>query len=202
MKFVFSPLGAAGGFATGRGLNAALVLGADAVAMGTRMAVTKESPLAEATKHAIVRSDEAETIYGKNFDGIPARVLETPTSAKLMASRPWLPVVVTRALGASREMGIPLWKVLPGLITRWNQMFAVAQFGAATVALKAATIDGDTENGVQFVGQCQGMIHDIPTVDALVRRILSESMSAHQEQVATHESSSVHETKTKRASEI
>ena len=202
VEFAATPLVAAGGFATGRGLNAALALGADAVAMGTHMAVTKESPLAEATKRAIVRSDEAETIYGKNFDGIPARVLETPASAKLMASRPWLPVVVARALRAARDMGIPLWKVLPGLMTRWNQMFAVAQFGAATAALKAATIDGDTENGVQFVGQCQGLIHDIPTVDALVRRILSESMSAHQEQVAIHESSSVHETKTKRASEI
>ena len=190
-EFPDIPMVAAGGFATGRGLNAALVLGADAVAMGTRMAVTKESPLADEMKNAIVQADEAKTIYGKNFDGIPARVLETPNAAKLMESRPWLPVVVGRALKASREMGIPLWKVLPGLMTRWNQMFAVAQFGAATEAIKAATIHGNAEHGVQFVGQCQGMIHDIPAVDDLVQRILSESMSVHQDQVSKHESSPV-----------
>ena len=188
-EFPEVPLVAAGGFATGRGLNAALVLGADAVAMGTRLAVTSESPLAEAMKEAIVRANEAETIYGKNFDGIPARVLESPTASRLMKSRPWLPVVVGRALVAANQMGIPLWKVLPGLLTRWNQMFAVAQFGAATEAIKAATMRGDAERGVQFVGQCQGMIHDIPTVDVLIQRILEESMAAHQEQVGKIESS-------------
>jgi enoyl-[acyl-carrier protein] reductase II len=188
-EFPEIPLVAAGGFATGRGLNAALVLGADAVAMGTRLAVTNESPLAEAMKDAIVRANEAETIYGKNFDGIPARVLQSPTASRLMESRPWLPVVVGRALVAAKQMGIPLWKVLPGLLTRWNQMFAVAQFGAATQAIKAATVRGDSEHGVQFVGQCQGMIHDIPTVDVLIQRILEESMTAHQEQVTKIESS-------------
>lgn len=188
-EFPEVPLVAAGGFATGRGLNAALVLGADAVAMGTRLAITSESPLAEAMKDAIVRANEAETIYGKNFDGIPARVLESPTASRLMKARPWLPVVIGRALVAANQMGIPLWKVLPGLLTRWNQMFAVAQFGAATEAIKAATMRGDAEHGVQFVGQCQGMIHDIPTVDVLIQRILEESMAAHQEQVAKIESS-------------
>ena len=48
---------------------------------------------------------------------------------------------------------------------------------------------GDSEHGVQFVGQCQGMIHDIPTVDVLIQRILEESMTAHQEQVTKIESS-------------
>lgn len=72
-----TPIIAAGGFANGRGLLAALSLGADAVAMGTRMAVTTESPLAEATKLAIVKGKETDTIYSKNFDGLWARVLKT-----------------------------------------------------------------------------------------------------------------------------
>jgi len=189
-EFPETPIVAAGGFANGRGLNAALALGADAVAMGTRLAVTQESPLAGAMKEAILASSETETIYGKNFDGIPARVLETPLASKLMASRPWLPVVVGRALMASRQMGIPLWKVLPGLLTQFGQMFTIAQFGAATEAIKAATVEGDTQHGVQFVGQCQGMIHDIPIVEDLVRRIIAESESAHDEQVRKFEGSS------------
>ena len=183
-EFPDTPLVAAGGFATGRGLNAALTLGADGVAMGTRLATTQESPLAHTMKEAIVGSTESQTIYGKNFDGIPARVLETPVASKLMQSRPWMVTIVARAFAASRQMGIPLWKVLPGLVTKWNQMFAVAQFGAATQAIQAATVQGDAQQGVQFVGQCQGLIHDLPTVHVLFQRILAESATAHHEMVS------------------
>lgn len=176
------PVVAAGGFATGKSLHAALSLGADAVAMGSRMAVTQESPLAQAAKEAIVAATEHETIYGKNFDGIPARVLETPAAAKVMKSRPWLPVILYRAFMAAQQVGIPLWKVLPGLMTQWDKMFTVAQFGAATDAIMAATVEGDMRRGVQFVGQCQGHIRDIPTVDELVQRIILEARHVHQQQ--------------------
>lgn len=69
-------------FGTGQGLLAALSLGADAVAMGTRFACTQESPLHENVKQAIVQEKmtEADTIYSKNFDGIWARVMRTPTT--------------------------------------------------------------------------------------------------------------------------
>lgn len=191
--FPETPIVAAGGFATGGALNAALSLGADGIAMGTRLATTQESPLATPMKDAICASGEAQTIYGSNFDGIPARVLETPISRKLMKSRPWLPVIVGRAFAASRKMGIPLWKVLPGLLTRWNQMFAVAQFGAATSAIQAATVDGDAKQGVQFVGQCQGLIHDVPTVQALFDTILQESQAAHFDAISKFGMISSHE---------
>ena len=191
--FPETPIVAAGGFATGGALNAALSLGADGIAMGTRLATTQESPLASPMKDAICASGEAQTIYGSNFDGIPARVLETPISRKLMESRPWFPVIVARAFAASRKMGIPLWKVLPGLLTRWNQMFVVAQFGAATSAIQAATVDGDAEQGVQFVGQCQGLIHDIPTVQILFDTILKESQAAHFDNISKFEMGSSQE---------
>lgn len=69
-------------FGTGQGLLAALSLGADAVAMGTRFACTQESPLHENVKQAIVQEKmtEADTIYSKNFDGIFARAMRTPTT--------------------------------------------------------------------------------------------------------------------------
>eukprot|EP00534_Pseudo-nitzschia_fraudulenta_P019386 CAMPEP_0201264512 /NCGR_PEP_ID=MMETSP0853-20130426/8103_1 /ASSEMBLY_ACC=CAM_ASM_000640 /TAXON_ID=183588 /ORGANISM="Pseudo-nitzschia fraudulenta, Strain WWA7" /LENGTH=367 /DNA_ID=CAMNT_0047568401 /DNA_START=94 /DNA_END=1197 /DNA_ORIENTATION=+ len=181
-EFPEIPLVAAGGFASGRGLEASLALGADAIAMGTRLAMTRESPLAQKTKEAIVEASETDTIYGKNFDGIHARVLQTSTAESLMGSRPWFPVVVARAFAASRAMGIPLWKVLPGLVTRPNEMFAVAQFGAATKAIMGATVDGDLDHGVQFVGQCQGLIHDIPAVSDLVQAVLEEARQAHKTQ--------------------
>jgi enoyl-[acyl-carrier protein] reductase II len=174
-RFPDTPIVAAGGFATGRGLAAALALGADGVAMGSRFAISKESPLAESIKQAVVQSSESETIYGSNFDGIPARVLKTPMSQKLMERKPFLGTTIYRALKAAQQMNLPLWKVLPGLLTQWDKMYMIAQFGAATEALQAATVHGKLDEGVQFIGQCHGMIHDIPTVEELVQRIAEEA---------------------------
>lgn len=184
------PIIAAGGFATGRSLNAALALGAEGIAMGTRFAVTQESPLAQTMKETIVGAEEYDTIYGQNFDGIPARVLKTPLSTKLMASRPLLPVVFVRAIQAAIQMKIPLWKIIGGLLfsggRSYRDVYTIAQFGTATEAIQAATVHGNVDEGVQFVGQAQGLIHDIPTVDELVQRIVLESDRIHQEQVIKH----------------
>jgi enoyl-[acyl-carrier protein] reductase II len=57
---------------------------------------------------------------------------------------------------------IPLYKALPWLITQCDKMYIVAQFGAATESLMKATIDGNFEEGVQFIGQSQGLIDYIP----------------------------------------
>jgi enoyl-[acyl-carrier protein] reductase II len=174
-QFPDVPIIAAGGFANGRGLAAALALGADGIAMGSRLAVTQESPLASATKDAILLASEKDTLYGNNFDGINARVLHTQTAKQAMDSRPWLPTIVIRAFRAAQQMKMPLWKVLPGMITQWEKMYTVAQFGAATDAIQLATVDGDLQNGVQFIGQCQGMIKDVPIVDDLIQRIMKEA---------------------------
>ena len=174
-QFLDVPLVAAGGFANGAGLSAALSLGADAVAMGSRFAVSHESSLSQAAKDAICASTESDTVYGSNFDGISARVLKTPLSKRLMARPPIPPVVAWRALQAARGFSIPLWKVVPGLLTQWDKLFAVAQFGAATKYLENATINGDLHAGVQFVGQSQGLIHDVMTVDAIVQQIMKEA---------------------------
>jgi enoyl-[acyl-carrier protein] reductase II len=123
-------------------------------------------------------STESDTVYGKNFDGIPARVLKSKESIRLNAKPAPLPTVIYRAFNAAMKMNIPLYKVIPGLITQWDKMYIVAQFGAATESLMKATIDGNFEEGVQFIGQSQGLIDDIPTVDELVQRIMSEAVEA------------------------
>ncbi|KAL7521667.1 hypothetical protein ACHAWX_006341 [Stephanocyclus meneghinianus] len=181
-RFPHVPLVAAGGFADGRGLAAAICLGADAVAMGSRFAVTKESSLAQRMKVIVSNDDldgggtESDTVYGKNFDGISARVLKSEESLRLNAKPAPLPVVIYRAFNAARKMNIPLYKVIPGLLTQWDKMYIVAQFGAATDSLMKATIDGDFEKGVQFIGQSQGLINDIPSVDELTQRIINEAI--------------------------
>jgi enoyl-[acyl-carrier protein] reductase II len=183
-EFPDVPIVAAGGFADGRGLASALCMGADGVAMGSRLAVTLESPLADQAKQAIVNATESDTLYGKNFDGIHARVLKTPAAQKLMDRRPSLPTILYRALRAARQMNVPLWKVLPGLVTQFDQMFMVAQFGAATEALMAATVRGNMETGVQFVGQSAGMIRSVESVEDVVQRTVREAREVARRQAS------------------
>ena len=147
------PLVCAGGVASGAGLLAVLSLGASGAAMGSRFAVSSESPLAQAAKDRIVQLSAQDTIYGKNFDGMFARVMATPAADAAMR-RPADPVsAAVGAFSAAGMVDLPLWKVLPGLLLRWDKMYSLSLFGAATKKLMAASVDGDLEAGVQFVGK-------------------------------------------------
>ncbi|MFC4410864.1 NAD(P)H-dependent flavin oxidoreductase [Chungangia koreensis] len=67
------PVVAAGGIMDGRGLAAALSLGADGIQMGTRFLTSIESTAHQAYKEALLRADETSTQLTKNFSGRPAR---------------------------------------------------------------------------------------------------------------------------------
>ena len=70
------PVIAAGGFLDGRGLAAALALGADGISMGTRFMLTKESRLHRTFKDMCIEASEEDTLYSSNFDGLPGRALK------------------------------------------------------------------------------------------------------------------------------
>jgi nitronate monooxygenase len=72
---VSKPVVAAGGIADGRGLAAALALGASGVLLGTRFVATRESTAPEFWKRAIVESSSDKTTVTRAFTGLPARVL-------------------------------------------------------------------------------------------------------------------------------
>ena len=139
------------------------------------MAVTTDSPLAHSMKEAVVKASETSTLYGSNFDGIPARVLRTSMAEKRMSRRPNPLTVLFRAFQAANDMKVPLWKILPGMIVEPDKIYAVSAFGAATKDIMAATVDGDLQKGVQFIGQSAGLIHDIPSVNDLMQRIVAET---------------------------
>jgi enoyl-[acyl-carrier protein] reductase II len=173
------PIICAGGIADGRGLAAMLALGADGVAMGSRLACTSESPLAETVKGEIVKRSEADTIYGTNFDGLGARIMLTDAAKEAMR-RPLNPIVAAyKAFGAAKLINMPVWKVIPGLMMQWKQMYQLSLFGAATEKLMKATIDGDIKEGIQFVGQSQGLIEDIPTVKECIERCIEDTVHIH-----------------------
>jgi nitronate monooxygenase len=69
------PVVAAGGISDGRGIVAALALGAEGVAIGTRFLVSKESGTFEGYKAQLLSSNETDTIVTKVFTGLHARVL-------------------------------------------------------------------------------------------------------------------------------
>ena len=75
------PILAAGGIATGRGLLAALSLGADAAYVGTRFIASKEAEVAEAYKEAILKSGPEEIVYTARVTGTHGNFIKTPALA-------------------------------------------------------------------------------------------------------------------------
>lgn len=174
-KKVSIPVIATGGFADGRGLMAALSLGAEAIAMGSRLATTQESPLHQATKDAVVERSEAQTIYGNNFDGLYARVMKTPASIKAMKRPMGFIKAALLSVKAAKIANMPVTTVLAGLVVQFDKVRLLSLFGAATEKIQAATVDGNLDKGVQFIGQTQGLIEDQPTVSELVNRTMAEA---------------------------
>lgn len=77
------PVVAAGGIANGRGLVAALALGAEGVSMGSRFIVTEEAPVPNHVKKHILERTEEDTIITDNFTGVRCRVIRNSFSDSL-----------------------------------------------------------------------------------------------------------------------
>jgi enoyl-[acyl-carrier protein] reductase II len=170
------PIIAAGGFADGRGLVAALALGADAVAMGTRFATSFESSVHAATKQLIVDKPAEDTIYSSNFDTFPCRVMRTPGGEKYTARRLGPLLVIARSLQAAREMNTPLWQLAREAL-RQGPLAAIkiTYFGAATLAMRKAIHQADHDEGVQLIGQSQGLVHEVLTVAEIIDRVMRQA---------------------------
>jgi len=140
------PMLASGGFADARGLVAALALGADGVNMGTRFCATREAPIHEKFKQALVDGDERATdLIFRTFRNT-ARVARNAISQQVRA---------IEAEGKPFEEVAALVKGAKG---------------------REAFETGNTDFGIWTAGMVQGLIHDIPTVRELVERIIGESV--------------------------
>lgn len=178
------PVLAAGGFRDGRGLVAALALGADGIAMGTRFLLTRESTVPDAVKQCYLAAGPTDTVVTTAVDGAPQRVLRTEVVDRL--ERAPAPLRLPRALAAAlrfrRAIGTSLRDLVrEGLAMRRNQGLAwhqVAMAANAPMMTKAALVDGDLRAGVLPTGQVVGVIDDLPSVGELLARIEDEARTA------------------------
>ncbi|WP_338445571.1 nitronate monooxygenase [Pelagerythrobacter marensis] len=175
------PVAAAGGFADGRGLAAALAWGASGVAMGSRFMMTADSPVPEAVKAAYTRAGTGDIFVTDRIDGIPQRMIRNPMLDRIEsggALGKWsrglaAAFAMKRATGASwrellasaRTMRSEGGKSLP------EAMLA----SAAPMLLQKAVVEGDAINGLMASGQVAGRLDDLPTCADLLARIEAEA---------------------------
>ncbi len=176
------PIIAAGGFVDGRGLMAALSLGAEGIAMGTGFMSTKESPLHDTYKELSVKKGIDDTIYGPYFDGLGCRSMKT--GAALRAYRkgfmglPNFPAAFVNSKDIAKSLGLPYSKLFMGVVASgWKNMTMMAYLANAFKMLRVATEEGDTKQGVLPVGQVTGLIHDVPTIAERIERIVAEAVA-------------------------
>ncbi|MBT4523026.1 MAG: nitronate monooxygenase [Halieaceae bacterium] len=139
------PVVASGGFADGRGLAAALALGAEGINMGTRFMVTQEAPMHENIKQRIVEMTETETsLIFRTFRNT-ARVLTNDVA-----------VQVAEVEKAGGDFG-QIHALVSG--KKQDEVYAT----------------GDVDAGMITVGMCGGLINDIPSCKDLVANIVADA---------------------------
>ncbi len=141
------PMVASGGFGDGRGLVAALALGAHGINMGTRFMATREAPIHENIKQQIVANDERDTVLTLRTLHNTSRVARNKVSEEVVA--------IEAKGGATID--------------------DVAHLVAGERGRVTVLEDGDPDGGIWSAGMIQGLIHDVPTCAELVSRIVEEA---------------------------
>jgi nitronate monooxygenase len=139
------PVIGGGGVSTGGGLLAVLALGAQAVIIGTRLLLTKEAPIHENLKKALMQAGELDTTLVMRSIGSTHRVWINPAAQKCLE-----------------------------LETRGAELAEVLEVVSGERA-KVMFDQGDLSAGLISCGQGVGLAHDIPTVQELFDRIIEEA---------------------------
>lgn len=141
------PILASGGIGDGRGLAAALCLGAEGINMGTRFLATREAPIHDNVKQRMVQATERDTALLFRTLGNTSRVFRNSIALK---------VLEIEALDGS---------------TDFNDLAALV----AGVKGRQVWERGDIEFGIWTAGQVLGLIVDIPSCDDLIKRMVAEA---------------------------
>ncbi|NMD04733.1 MAG: nitronate monooxygenase, partial [Deltaproteobacteria bacterium] len=174
------PLIAAGGFYDGRGLAAALALGADGISMGSRFMLVKESMVHENFKKLCLEATEQDTLYSNVFDGMDGRVLKTKEAEAMMKRGFPLIEAFKGALLVKKLMNLSFAKFLGVSIEmlraeEGHPLWVLARQAVGNMKHLKALNEGDVEGGILFAGQCCGGIADIPSTKELIDRVITEA---------------------------
>ena len=151
------PMIASGGFGDGRGLVAALALGAEGINMGTRFCATVEAPIHPRIKQFIVDNDERSTnLIFRKFHNT-GRVAKNSVSDEVVS-----------------------------ISTREDAVFEDIRPLVSGAKGRTALETGDVDAGLVWAGQVQGLIHDIPTCDVLIARIVAEAEAIIRDRLASY----------------
>jgi NAD(P)H-dependent flavin oxidoreductase YrpB (nitropropane dioxygenase family) len=151
------PFVASGGMGTGRQLVAALALGADGISMGTRFIATKEAPVHQNVKDAIVASSELDTRLIMRALRNTERVLNNASVTELVA--------LERTKGDKLEFK-DIMRYVGGVYPKIMQ-------------------EGVMDAGAWSCGMVAGLIHDIPTCQELITRIMREAEDSIRHRLAS-----------------
>jgi len=143
------PFVASGGMADGRSLVAALAMGADGINMGTRFIATTEAPVHEKVKQTIVAASELDTRLIMRPLRNTERVMNNPAVEELLE--------IERDKGTE----LTIQDIVPQI---------------AGVYPKVMT-EGDVDSGAWSCGMVAGLIHDVPSCQELIDRIMGEAES-------------------------
>ena len=177
------PLIAAGGFYDGRGLAAALALGADGISMGSRFMVVKESIVHDNFKKLCMEATEQDTLYDNVFDGMDGRVLKTKEAEAMMKRGFPLVESIKGALLVKRLMNLSFARFLGVSLEmlraeEGHPLMVLARQAVGNMKHLKALNEGDVEGGILFAGQCCGGIQDNPTTKELIDRVIGEAEAA------------------------
>jgi enoyl-[acyl-carrier protein] reductase II len=148
-----TPVVAAGGIADGRGLAAALMLGAQGVCMGTRFVASAELGVAEEWKRRVVEADALDAVkvvnservmppYTRPRSAVEPRALSTPLIEQLREHPEWLDPAKTGA------------------------------------RIRDSLLAGRGDEYLPFAGQSAGLIHEVLPAAEIVRRVVAEAEAA------------------------
>jgi enoyl-[acyl-carrier protein] reductase II len=175
------PVISAGGIYDGRGLAAALALGAEGVSMGTRFMLTKDCVLHDNFKNLCLAATEQDTVYDTVFDGMWGRVLKSKGALYLQRERFALLERLTAAMKIRKVMNLSYPEFIAMMLKTMMaaedgaSLWAQSRQAAGAVRSMKAIYEGDTENGFLFAGQNIGGIRDVPTVKELILRVVAEA---------------------------
>ena len=180
------PCIAAGGYANGKGLAAALAMGAEGISMGTRLAATQETEVADTLRDVWVKSNEEDTVIDPAFDGINCRVLKNEAAEKLLKKRT-MPILDAMSAGLymKKELKLSWGDMIRTASSLRRQPIGIGggkrglssmmRFAVGGRLFGKATLEGDVKEGILMMGQAVGLIHDIPTVAEVLERTVSEA---------------------------